>query len=120
MTGAGISLFFAVGALITMGSPSCDEYEDDGYIATYQQRFERFITVFGTMTAAGSASMLIYFQNYKRQSKKLGNLDWQEQYFINKNWVLRQQETQRFLEDSDEYQTKLLLGHLEKRAFSYP
>ena len=85
MSGAGISLFFAVLALITMGVPSCVDYEyngprgtgtcleyaDDGYIATYQQRFERFITVFGTMTSAGSVSMLIYFRNYKRQGKKL-------------------------------------------------
>ena len=123
MTGAGICLFFAVGALITMGSPSCDEYEDDGYrgstcleyaddgyIATYQQRFERFITVFGTMTAAGSASMLIYFQNYKRQSNKLGNLDWKPEQFKNtKNCFLTQQQIEKLLEDSEEYQKKLLL-----------
>lgn len=127
MTGAGISLFFAVGALITMGRPTCDDYQDDGYrgstcleyaddgyIATYQQRFERFFTVFGIMTAAGSVSMLIYFRNNKRQGKKLGNLDWQEQYLINKNWVLRQQETKNFLDDSEEYQKKLLLQGYEK------
>ena len=48
------------------------------------------------MTAAGSVSMLIYFRNNKRQGKKLGNLDWQEQYLINKNWVLRRQETKNF------------------------
>jgi len=131
MTGAGISLFFAVIALITMGKPTCDDYDggtcleyaDDGYIATYQQRFERFITVFGVMTAAGSTSMLIYFQDYRRQSKKPGTQAWLQEELkkikkeypeIKKEYLVMQKKL------DEKYPRKLMQEELEKCREEFP
>ena len=67
--GAKISLALAVFGWIMLGTPSCDDleqdnrgsicnqYADDGFDPTWQQRKERFIAVFGTTLATGSAAM---------------------------------------------------------------
>ena len=67
--GAGLSLTLALIGSIMLGTPSCDDleqdnrgsicnqYADDGFDPTWQQRKESFIAVFGTTLATGTAAM---------------------------------------------------------------
>jgi len=67
--GARLSLVLALFGSIMLGTPSCNDleqdnrgyicnqYADDGFDPTWQQRKDRFISVFSTTLATGTAAM---------------------------------------------------------------